>query len=437
MPSSPAGALIDGGTSTAYGPVGEDGPATSSEPALLAAGYLVRQLAAGGDMLSVDSGGVSYPDWGVTADAVLALDAAGAGAAQAATTTELLAQHVVDYVGFGDPNEVSAGAVAKLLNVAVAQGVDPTAFGGHDLVATLTSLEQPNGRFTDVSAYGDFSNLFGQSLAVIALRRAGAGPSAAAVDFLAAQQCADGGFRLDPDDACSSDPDATAMAVQALVLVRGADDPAAVAGLDYLAGIQHADGGVGGAGPQSGVNANSTALAGQAFLAGGRTAQTDASIAFLSALQYGCGFARDLRGAIGYDETAYEDQQASGATPSDQDRRSTTQAALTLARTPLGEVSAVGATSDAPAASCPSTSTQTSGHASSAGGSTTTAGRGGGSAPTSVAASAPAATTAPVVASGELAYTGVDVAGPVALAVLLLVGGATLVALSRRRGSHT
>jgi hypothetical protein len=422
---------MDGGTSTAYGPVGQDGPATSNEPALLAAGYIVRQLAAGGGMLSVDYGGVSYPDWGVTADAVLALDAAGAGGAQAASTTRLLADNVTDYVGGGDPSEVYAGPVAKLLNVALAQGVDPTAFGGHDLVATLESLEQPDGRFTDVSAYGDYSNLFGQSLAVIGLRRAGSGPSAAAVDFLADQQCADGGFRLDPDEACSSDPDATAMAVQALVLVRGADDPAVVAGLDYLAGIQQADGGVGGAGPQSGVNANSTALAGQAFLAGARTAQADAAVGFLSALQYGCAFARDLRGAIGYDKTAYDDQQAPGATPSDQDRRSTTQAALNLARTPLSDVTAIGATSDAPATSCPSTSKQTSGHTSSTAGTTTTAGRGGGSAPTT------AATATPAVAAGELAYTGADVAGPVTLAVLLLAGGATLLVLSRRRGSHT
>ena len=143
--------------------------------------------------------GVDYPDYGVTLDAVLALDAAGAGQTEAAATTKYVADHIGGYIGtdFG-PTELYAGATAKALLVAVAQGVDPAAFGGVDLVATLQSLETSSGRFSDHSAGGaDYSNLIGQSFAVMALRRAGEATSAASVDIIRANQCADGGFRLD------------------------------------------------------------------------------------------------------------------------------------------------------------------------------------------------------------------------------------------------
>ena len=158
------------------------------------------------------------------------------------------------------------------------------------------------------------------------------------------------GFR---HDVCST--------VQALLATGGAGDPDADQGLDYLAGIQGSDGGVGGAGPTAAHNANSTGLAGQAFLAGGRSAQARAAQGYLRGLQYGCTYPAAFRGGIAYDRAAFTAAAAKGATVQDQDRRATSQALLALAGTPLYAVSATGADATAPDLACAApTSTTTS-----------------------------------------------------------------------------
>ena len=443
-------------------------PATAAPPnaAELAAGYLEDRLVDGGHVLSQEFDGMTYPDYGVTADAVLAMDAAGTGQDEAALATAYLQEHRLDYTGFGDESEIAAGAVAKLLNVAVAQGEDPTDFGGMDLVATLQGLEDADGRYSDQSAWGNYSNVFGQSLAIGGLARAGSAPSTAAVGFLRAQQCDDGGFRVFVDAAtCASDPDATALAVQALIRVAGAADADVQEGLDYLAVQQDdATGAVGGSGPTAAVNANSTGLAGQAFLAGGRSAQARLAQAYVASLQYGCEFPPALRGGIAYDRATYDLRLSEGASalPSDQDNRSTAQASLALAGTPLFVVTADGAAAVAPETDCaatttttaPSTTTTTSATSSTTTSATTTA------AP-STTASAPTSTSGAVLTSGgsvlddgvvaapvrdgdrgdvrggALARTGSDVAPFVGTAVALVLLGAVLVAVRRSpRGRH-
>lgn len=438
--------FVRGGDAGSYGVEASAGPAASTDPVLVGANYLEEQLRRGGHHFSVEFGGVAYPDYGVTADAVLALAAAGTGQDEAALATAYLAEHVGDYASYddGDPttvDDIYAGSVAKLLNVAAAQGVDPTAFGGWDLVATLQERENPQGRFVDQTTWTDYSNTFGQSFALIGLQRAGATVSAAARAYLLAQQCPGGGFALSMSDAgCSdaadADPDATAMAVQALLAVGGAGAEAG-AGLDYLAALQDADGAVGGAGPTAAPNANSTGLAGQAFLAGGRTAQARATQQYLTDLQYGCDLPTAVRGGIAYDRAAYNAQMAAGsrATPSDQDRRSTTQALLALAGVPLGAVNAAGSDAEAPALACATstpttTPTATTGSPPSTGGATGPAGAGSG----------PGSTVAPVVAAaaptGALAQTGASPLLPVLVGLVLLVIGALAVHASRRRGAH-
>lgn len=430
-PSAPAATLVPGGRARTLGPQAAPGAATSTDPTLVGAHYLAAQLAASGHVFTVDFGGTAYPDYGVTADAVIALDAAGAAQDEAALATAQLANHVVDYVGFGDPTEIAAGAVAKLLNVAVAQGVDPRAFGGTDLVATLEARENAQGRFADQSQYGDNSNTFGQSFALVGLHRAGRPVSSQAVAYLLAQQCPGGAFKLYmTDTGCTTDtdadPDATAMAVQALIAVGGHATEAG-RGLDYLAGRQAASGGVGGGGPTSGVNANSTGLAAQAFLAGGRTAQARSAVSFLTGLQYGCTFPVALRGGVAYDSAAYTTARTagSGATPNDQDRRSTSQALLALAGVPLGAVTAAGASADAPALTCaaPSATPTTTPSVTP----TTTAGAGGGGSTTDPVATVP---------TGALAQTGSNLLWPVAAGLVLVLLGALAVAASRRRGVH-
>ena len=73
---------------------------------------------------------------------------------------------------------------------------------------------------------GDFSNGFGQALAILALARTSSGVPASAVDFLLDQQCPGGGFRGDytTPGGCTADAsatvDATGFALQALVTVE-------------------------------------------------------------------------------------------------------------------------------------------------------------------------------------------------------------------------
>ena len=436
--------------------------AASTDPTLVGAHYLQQQLAAGGHHFSVTFDGVDYPDHGVTADAVLALAAAGTAQDEAALATAWLAGDVVGYLGFGDPAEISAGSAAKLLNVALAQGIDPTDFGGYDLLTALQGLEQPSGRFSDKSVYGDYTNTFGQSFALIGLDRAGEPVSDAARAYLLAQQCPGGGFQLYMSDAgCTSDdsadPDATAMAVQALIAVGGAS-AAAGDGLDYLASRQDLAGGVGGGGPQSGVNANSTGLAGQAFLAGGRTAQARAAVMFLTSLQYGCDFPVALRGGIAYDAAAFAATKADGAAaePIDQDRRSTSQALLALAGTPLASVTADGADAVAPALTCttPTPSTTTTVSATS----TPTVSTSASTTPRPSTSTSSVTTTAPGSSdptgsgddtttgggsdgsasgpTGSLAQTGSDLLIPVGLGIAFVVVGGVVVAATRRQGAH-
>ncbi len=427
-----ARSLVPGGTSRVFGRAAAAGPALSTDSTLLGAHYLEQQLV-DSDYLFLNSG---FSDYGLTADAVLALDAAGTGQDAAAEAAAKLAEEPVAYTGFGNPAEVYAGAVAKLLNVAAAQGIDPTAFGGVDLVATLQGLEQANGRFSDTSEFGDYSNTFGQSFALIGLSRAGSGPDAAAIDFTEAQQCPGGGFALAMSDAgCTddslADPDSTSMAVQALI-AAGGDAAAINDALDYLASQQQGDGGVGGSGPTSATNANSTGLAGQAFLAGGRSAQARLAVDYLSALQYDCTFSEAVRGGIAYDAAAFESQQAAGAdaVPSDQDNRSTSQALLALAGTPLGTVTSAGADAVAPEPDCALASPSASPSASAS--ATPTSGSG----PSSTIDPTLAAGSSGSTGTGSLAQTGSDLLLPVGLGALLVVLGAAAVLASRRKGAH-
>ncbi len=318
-----------------------------SDPAAAAGRYLAGQLAAGTDVLSTSYEGKDYPDYGLTADAVLGLDAAGTAQDQAAASTSALRRHAVDYVGGGAKGDHYAGATAKLLLVALAQGEDPSAFGGYDLPAVLASLEAGSGRYRDDASAGDFSNVVGQSLAVIALSRTDHPASPEAVSFLLDQQCDDGGFRLDPGTKpCTSDPDTTAVAAQA-ALAAGTDAATAAArrAVDQLASAQTDAGGVAGTGPTAGVNANSTGLAGQAFAAAGRDAASSRATDYLVGLQYGCHAPTARAGAVPYDAAAARKGRSARAeaATSDEDRRATAQAVLALAGTPLASVSADGA----------------------------------------------------------------------------------------------
>jgi hypothetical protein len=328
--------------------------ATTRNRADAGAGWLGRQLN-DDHLITTTFDGTAYPDYGLTADVVLALDSAKVGKAAARRATAALKRSVLAYTGGGDTAESYAGAYAKLLVVAAAQGVDPTAFGGSgrkDLVAGLLALEcgtparndcaaGDDGRFADRSQYGDFSNTIGQSLALVGLETATRrGASHASVGYLLGQQCPAGGFPEVFDGAtCSPSVDATGFAVQALTTVGTPAATAAAADAGrWLKRQQHANGSFSGNGAR---NANTTALAAQALTALGRGKAAAKARGFLRSLQVGCGGKASARGEVRYDRKASGDPV-----------RATSQAVPALARTTLADLSNDGSSRGLPRLAC-------------------------------------------------------------------------------------
>ncbi|WBB80391.1 terpene cyclase/mutase family protein [Micromonospora sp. WMMD882] len=306
-----------------------------------AAGWLARQLV-DGERFETVFDGVAYPDQGLTLDAVFAFAAAGVADDHGARALAWVTRPDVrdGYLGDGDA-EAYAGATAKLALAVAARGGDPTDVGGVDLVDRLRSLQQPGGRFADRSAYGDYSNAFSQSFAILALRRTGPGVPPEAATWLAGTRCADGGYPLLPaQPTCVSDVDATALATQALRAAgRSAD---ADAGLAWLLSVQRPDGGfANGAGT---ANANSTGLAAQALRAGHRPLAWARARGFLARLQVGCAGAPADRGAVDFDGGAFDRDTAT---------RATAQAVLGLTGVGYDHVSSADATVGAPLPTCP------------------------------------------------------------------------------------
>lgn len=312
-----------------------DDPAASAE---VAAGWLALQLV-DGERLEGEFG----PDVGLTADAVIALAAAGVAEEQLQAATDWLSTQVAAYtqgVPADQDDAVYAGATAKLILALLVGDRDVRDVGGTDLIAQLEDREQADGRFTDTSEFGEFSSTLTQALAVLALERStDTEPSAAAVQLLLDQQCEDGGFRFDlAAEDCTSAVDTTGFVVQALTAVGGdAPTAAATTAAQWLVSIQADDGVFASA---DGPNANSTALAAVALelvpTVTGRDEALDAARSALLSLRTGCE--GPYPGAIPF----------SGEVAGDV-ARATTQAIPGLVGATLATVSAAGASAQLPA----------------------------------------------------------------------------------------
>ena len=402
-------------------------PSTTDDPAAAAAGWLARQFK-DGDHLETDFNGQSFPDAGLTLDAVLGFAAAGVAGDTADAAMAWVGQpaNLETYVGNGTTDSFP-GALAKLALTAQVEGIDPTAFGTGrvDLLARLRALLTPSGRFSDKSSfvpYQDFSNGFSQSYAVLTLVRAGSVPPAA-VSFLAGSACPGGGFPLNFAEAtCTPDPDTTSVAVQALA--AAGDGAAANAGIRWLVGDQRPDGSFGGGSSSQGPNANSTGLVGQALRAAGSTAAAGRAAAYLRSLQSGCTAAAARRGAIAFDGSGFV---ASSAV------RATAQALLGLSGPGLLTLDGTGAEPAAPELACAAPPTSSAPAPPSPTRSSTAAPTVS-AAPTSQAA-VPVATpsTSPAAFGGTLPNTGASPLPVVWIGVGLLAGGVALAFLGRRR----
>ncbi|MDP9241352.1 MAG: hypothetical protein M3O55_12060, partial [Actinomycetota bacterium] len=367
-----------------------------------AAGWLAGQYTAGNHLESC-FGSSCFPDYGLTADGVFGLASAKVAGTRIAKATAYLAAHAADYIGATDGTGPYPGSYAKLALVAEVTGHDPATFGGVDLLAGLRALQCPHagcsaaedGAFKNTLADGGFPNDIGQSLAILALSRStrpadkAAVPAAAA--FLRRQRCTPvGGFPTffrTAGTPCTSDVDATAFAVQA-VLAAGAQPTAAI---NWLAAARQPSGGFIGNGV---ANSNTTGLAIQALSAAGR--DTSAAQAFLAKLRVGCSGVPANRGAISYDGVA--NFKLSTAV------RATAQGILGFTRVPLADLTAAGAASGAPVLACPATP-----------------------------APSPSVIGSRADRTPELAATGANARPLLGAGALLLVLGTGLVLLARRR----
>lgn len=190
---------------------------------------------------------------GQSMDAIYAIRAAGLDPNDFARDGKTPA----DYLRSVAPEATDAGPAAKAALAARALGMDARDVGGVDLVAVAAAA-------FDEETGGYASDVFTHSIVVVALTRLGIPAPTEAILFLRDAQEDNGGWGFDG----MSDADTTAIALQALT---GAGVPAAdstiAAGVGYLRAQQGLDGGWGFDPDES--NASSTAYVVQALIAVG------------------------------------------------------------------------------------------------------------------------------------------------------------------------
>lgn len=321
----------------------------TTSAAQAAAGWLARQLTGSRhDHYAVTFSGQSFADAGETVDGLLALTAAKTELSAAQRITAWLKANAKDYAtGSGTtPSNYYPGALAKLLLAAESQYADVHHFGGLDLVGQLRAEEQPDGSFADVADPSYGKGPIDQALALIALSHARSlwyWPDAKSIAWLVGQQCGDGGFTAQTQDAPAQtcdDVDATAYAAQALLTVHSS---AAAAAMHWLTLHQNSDGGFGIANGKASSNANSTALALQAEAAAGHTVQVTKALNWLRGHQVRCSGPASQRGAIVFSGKTFAQSTA---------LRATTQAAQALTQKWLGVINNVGQRGQDPVLKC-------------------------------------------------------------------------------------
>ena len=252
----------------------------SRHRALEGASYIVGQQRANGAICA-------FSCIGSTADAVVSLVAARTAFRDMKQAVAYLRRQVER------GHVTGVGLRAKVAMAAEAGGANPRAFGGVNLVRSITDIEGGDGHYGDAA-------VFDQALAMLALRGAGTQPSAAAASWLEAAQCDDGGWQYDappspsddehcfdasapdPGDFFTSDSNTTGLAIQ--VLRTGTDVDEAFAFLPTLRD------GRAGWGYSQGypTDINSTALVIQAYAAAGVSVPSG-GLATLRTSQLDCG----------------------------------------------------------------------------------------------------------------------------------------------------
>jgi hypothetical protein len=250
-----------------------------------AATWIAGQQAANGSIGSSLSTTVN----GILALAAAHVDTAGAQAALAYVEANANSYITVDSAD-------GPGQLANLILDAHAMGVDPTNFGGTNLVTRLLATEQTTG--TDAGLFGTeqqlnqfFVGTFTQGLVFTALKAVGQTATAAAIGWLTAQQCSNGGWVLpsqavgggcayDPSGFMGPDNQTTSLVLQGLAAQGALTPTIQTSALNFFTTGQDPDGGWSTyqnstAQPQQ-TDSQSTGLVIQALLAMGLSPTTSA-----------------------------------------------------------------------------------------------------------------------------------------------------------------
>jgi hypothetical protein len=312
-----AGLVLGGPTPTAHA------HAADPRPGQIGASWLISELTGG----LIHNDQFNFDDYGATVEAAYALDAIGASP-DIAPIADALEANAAAYTHPGD-GEIYAGSTGKLLSfVEDHTSDDPTSYGGLDLVTQMESVTKNSGRIEDVSAFGDFANVFGQAWAVRGLTLAGSDEAPAATEFLLNRQCGAGYFHLDFSETCgASVPPVDTAAVVVILLqdltiadagLAAARDAAVDDAIAWIKTRQAADGSFDGGTDTEGPNANSTGLAGWALDLTGRHAAAEKAATWIRGRQVvGLDCEGELvneQGAIAYDRAAYNAGAANGIT---------------------------------------------------------------------------------------------------------------------------
>ncbi|MGD9932959.1 MAG: prenyltransferase/squalene oxidase repeat-containing protein [Dehalococcoidia bacterium] len=207
---------------------------------------------------------------GQTFDAIFALRSAGIDPAQVKSG----GKSPVDFLNARAVEQTQAASAAKAALAARAVNLDPRSLNGVDLLAIVSdSYDSPTGRY----AADDFSH----GIAMLGLSCNGVDLPNGALNALRAAQLGDGGWGFDG----FSDPDTTAIALQALIAAGvPASDPSVAAALAYFETTQAPDGGWGFTPTES--NTSSTAYVVQALIAAGIDPRSPRFGAPMSPLDY-------------------------------------------------------------------------------------------------------------------------------------------------------
>lgn len=203
----------------------------TTDPVQAAAGWLTTQFtdkthlpSPAGDHFDQKLGHAHYPLYGENADVMFGLAAAKAGRNKIDTALRYLAANADVYGDIRNSDHYGPydGSIAKMALAAIVAGVDPTHFGGYDLMQHLKD-DECTASSPSCPAAGAAKNIYfsgSESFVVLAEARVGGAsvPSAAALRYLTSLRCANGGFTK-LTSACvkdAADLDATSYAIMAL-----------------------------------------------------------------------------------------------------------------------------------------------------------------------------------------------------------------------------